>query len=94
MTATTTGLTTSQVQSLIQQTLIQHRNALNNIISLYAWTSGLATADMQAAAGLSAVADAHAEAILHSTGLPPDTYPQPASSYPYAASQSQVIGPQ
>jgi hypothetical protein len=49
---------------------------------------------MQAAAGLSAVADAHAEAILHSTGLPPDTYPQPASSYPYAASQSQVIGPQ
>jgi len=101
--ATTTGLSTSQVQSLIQQKLLTLRNALSDITELHTWTSGLAQADMETAAGLSAadaltylsaVADAAAVASIYSTGQPPGTYPQPASEYVYGATSAQVIGPQ
>ena len=101
--AVSTGLSPAQVQSLIQSALIGHRAALNRITDLYRWTSGLTLSDMETAAGLSAadaavylsaVADANAEVQIHLTGFPPGTYPQPATGYPYSASQAQVIGPQ
>ena len=100
--AVNTGLSQAQVQANIQQKLLNLRNALNDITDLYKWTSSLAVSDLESAAGLSAadatvylsaVADANAEAVLHATGAPPDTYPQPSSDYIYSASQSQVIGP-
>lgn len=92
MTAVTTGLSTAQVQMRIISVLLAHRQALNDVQNLYKWSSGLAVADMAAAAGLStadaqaymtAIADANAEASIHNTGQPPNTYPQAASSYPY-----------
>jgi hypothetical protein len=101
--ATATGLSPSQVVSLIQQGLIMHRKALETMQDLYRWTSTLNVADMATATGLStadattylsAVADANAEAQIHFTGLPPQSYPQPASDYVYATTQVQVIGPQ
>lgn len=101
--AVTTGLSQAQVQALIIAKLLAHRNALDAIMDLYRWTSGLAASDLATAAGLStadanaylaAVADANAEASLHFNGLPPGTYPQPPVSYPYGASQAQVTGPQ
>jgi hypothetical protein len=42
----------------------------------------------------SALADANALYQFYDTGLPPSTYPQPASAYVYGASQRIVIGPQ
>src|SRR5690348_3829278 len=81
--------------------LKEHRRALEVVNDLYAWSSGVSAADLEAApysmsasdaaALLSAIADAHAEYLLHTTGLPPGTYPQPSSAYVYAASQNQVI---
>ena len=97
-----TGLTQAQTLASIQGKLINLRNALSEVSELYGWTSGLAQADMEAAAGLSAgdastalsaVADANALAQVYATGQPPGTYPQASSAYPYAASQRQVIGP-
>jgi hypothetical protein len=101
--ATTTGLSPAQVQALIIQALVNHRNALNQLQNLYKWSSGLQVSDMETAAGvsqadattyLSALADGNAEAVTHFTGLPPGSYPQPASTYVYGATQAQVIGPQ
>lgn len=103
MTAVNSGLSPAQVQASIVAKLKAHRDALNDINNLFTWASGLAVSDMEAAAGLnasdaqaymSAIFDAHAEYSFHVTGLPPNTYPQPGSSYPYGASQAQVIGPQ
>jgi hypothetical protein len=103
MTATTTGLSPAQVVSLIQTKLIAHRNALNDLQDLYRWTSGLAVADMETAAGLSAadastylsaVADGNAEANTHYNGTPGGAYPAPSSDYIYANTQAQVVGPQ
>lgn len=101
--AVATGLTQGQVVSIIQQALVAHRAALENLQNIYRWTSGLSVPDMVTATGLStadatvylsAIADANAEAQIHFTGLPPGTYPQPASDYVYAATQAQVTGPQ
>jgi hypothetical protein len=83
--------------------LKSHRDALTAINSEFSWTSEIGAADLEAApfnmsaadaaALLTAVNDAHAEYLIHTTGLPPSTYPQPGSAYIYAASQSAVIGP-
>jgi len=86
----------------VTQRLLALRNALDAVQDLYGWSSGISLADLEAigfsaadaSSLLSAVADAHALAEIYSTGLPPGTYPQPASAYVYAASQRQVIGPQ
>ena len=96
-----TGLTAATVAQNVIAVLKNHRRALEDVSELYAWSSGIATADLQAigfsatdaAALLSAIADAHAEYLLYATGLPPSTYPQPARAYVYAATQSGVIGP-
>lgn len=83
--------------------LKSHRQALNALNDLYSWSSGITPADLEAApynmtaadanALLSAIADAHAEYMIHATGQPPGTYPQASSAYVYSASQNQVVGP-
>jgi hypothetical protein len=86
----------------VQAKLVALRKAFDDIATLYAWSSGVSSADLQAigfsaadaATILSAIADAHAEYLIRTTGQPPGTYPQAASAYVYAASQTQVIGPQ
>lgn len=93
----TQAIVTQQVQAKL--TALQ--DALNAVTSLYQWSSGVSAADLEAlgfsaadaGAILSAVADAHAVAQIYVTGLPPSTYPQPASAYVYEASQARVIGP-
>lgn len=97
------SLSGAQVMNLVRDTLIRHRAALKDIGDLYAWTSGITAADLEALpdgiaaadanAILSAMADAHAEYLIHTTGQPPGTYPQAASAYVYANSQTAVIGP-
>lgn len=85
----------------IQQVLANHRAALEAVNKVYGWSSGISAEDLTAigiAADdapkiLSAIADAHAEYLLHTTGLPPQSYPQPPSGYVYAASQNAVLGP-
>ncbi len=84
--------------------LIAHHRALADLAGLYAWTSGLSAADLTAAplsmasadanAILAAVADAHAEYLIHTTGQAPGSYPQVTGTpYNYSASQTAVIGP-
>lgn len=95
-------ITEAQVIQLVQQKLLALREALNEVADLYNWTAGISSGDLvslgfaSADAGLilSAVADANAIASIYSTGLPPSTYPQPASTYVYQSSQARVIGPQ
>jgi hypothetical protein len=95
-------ITQAMVNQLVTQKLLALRVALHDVIDLYKWTSGLANADLvaigfaSADAGdiLSAAADANALAQIDATGLPPSTYPQPASAYVYATSRAAVIGPQ
>lgn len=101
----TTGLTQAQILASIQGKLINLRNALNDAQSLYTWSSGISAADLEgvgfspsdSAALLAAISDADALAQIYRTGQPPGAgeggYPQATSSYVYAASQSQVIGP-
>lgn len=91
-----------QIISNVQSKLLSIRIALDGIAELYRWSSGVAAADLQAAPFsmtatdaatlLAAIADAHALALIYTTGLPPASYPQPASAYNYSASQSQVMG--
>jgi hypothetical protein len=97
------NLSGGQVLSLVQAALVRHRAALKDINDLYAWTSGITPADLEGLGGglseadagaiLSAVADAHAEYLIHTTGQPPGSYPQAGSAYIYANSQTAVIGP-
>ena len=76
-------------------------NVLQSVQDLYAWASGQTTEDLEAlglSAGdlqfiQSAMADANAVAEILFTGLPPGTYPQPASAYVYATSMRQIMGP-
>lgn len=78
------------------------RNILQEISDLQSYLSAQTDADLIAlgftAADLSfvrsAIADANALAQIFRTGLPPGTYPQPASAYVYAASMRQITGPQ
>lgn len=86
----------------VQQRLVALRSALMNAQELFGWSSSVTQADLvsagfssaDASTLLSAIADANALASIYATGVPPATYPQPASAYVYAASQRQVIGPQ
>lgn len=97
------NMSASQITGIVQEALSAHRAALERVNDLFAWTSGIGAADLEAApismpaadagALLSAIADAHAEYQLHTTGLPPATYPQPAQAFVYGASQTAVLGP-
>jgi hypothetical protein len=85
----------------VQSRLVTLRNALDAAVQLQGWASAVAVTDLEgigftaadAQALLSAIADANALAQIYLTGLPPSTYPQPASAYVYAASQRAIIGP-
>lgn len=95
------GITAVIVTQRVQSKLGALRDALNDVADEYRWTSGVSAGDLEgigfSAAGanavLSAVADANAVAQIYETGLPPGSYPQPASAYPYEASQAIVLGP-
>lgn len=95
-------LTAAVVAGNVQQRLIALRSALEGVQDLAGWSSGVSAADLEAigfsaadaATLLSAIADAAALADIYATGLPPSSYPQPASAYVYANSQRAVVGPQ
>src|SRR5260370_35727992 len=84
----------------VQQTLKALQKAFDEINDVFGWSSGVSQADLvavgfvagDATALLTAINDAHAEYVLRTTGLPPSTYPQPASVYVYAQSQNAQIG--
>lgn len=84
------------------QFLINLRDTFEQVSDLEAWLSAQSDADLEAlgfSAGdlsmlRSALADANALGLIYTTGLPPGTYPQPASAYIYATSQRAIIGPQ
>jgi hypothetical protein len=92
----------AQVAANIVSRLASLRNALQEVQNLYAWSSGTTAADFETYSGYStedgpsvqaAIADANALAEIYLTGLPPSTYPQPASAYVYETTQAAVIGP-
>jgi hypothetical protein len=95
------GITQDQVAQDAQAKFIALRAALNDLEDLYGWASGVAAADLEALgfssadAGtlLAAINDANAFAQIYSAGLPPGSYPQPASAYAYAGTMRQVMGP-
>jgi hypothetical protein len=95
------GITQAYVTNNAQSKLAALRNALDDAENFYLWLSAYSQADLvnlgfssaDAQAILSAAADANALVQLYRTGLPPGTYPQPASAYVYATSQRVIIGP-
>jgi hypothetical protein len=96
-----TGQSQAQILANVQTKLSNFRAALLECANLYSWSSGISSQDLvgigfsaaDADALLTAINDAHAEYLIHTTGVPPSTYPQPASGYVYMASQNAVIGP-
>jgi hypothetical protein len=97
------GITEAYIVSNAQNKLAALRDALIGCEQFYQWLSVYAQSDLQAApismdtastgSLFSAFADANALYQIYTTGLPPGTYPQPASAYTYATSQRVVIGP-
>jgi hypothetical protein len=104
------GMTAQALINHVAQRLLAHREALTKMAELYKWSSGVSSADLtaQPPAGpglaqpdadaiLSAIADARAEYLIHTTGQAPATYPQVPTSAPgpyiYETSQNRVIGP-
>jgi hypothetical protein len=95
------GLTEQGITSRTITVLSNLRDALTQAADLQAWMSGVAVADLEvlgfttadANAVKSACADGEALFEYYQNGKPPSTYPQPASTYVYGASQRQVIGP-
>lgn len=94
--------TAATVSAYASTVLYNLRRAFNEAAELQAWVSAQSDADLNSlfpdanyvAALKSAAADAGAEAQIHNTGLPPNTYPQPTAAYIYGASQRLIIGPQ
>lgn len=94
--------TATELIDAVKRALINHRESLQTLGDLHDWSSGISLSDLTSApvnmsstdaqAILTAINDAHAEYLIHTTGLPPNTYPQPASAYIYEASQNAVIG--
>ena len=82
--------------------LIELRSDLEKCADLQGWISAHSQADLvamgldsgTATALMSAMADAAALSQIYNTGLPPGSYPQPASAYVYGTSQRAIIGPQ
>lgn len=93
------SVTEVEILQQAQNALLNLRRALQQCADLYAFTSGVPTADLEAlgftpadtAAVLSGIADANALASLYETGSLPDSYTLP---YVFGASQRVVIGPQ
>jgi hypothetical protein len=97
------GLNAQQLNNTAALVFRNLRSALKAAQELYSWASGVSSAELVTAGFsstadadtyLSAAADANALYQIFLTGLPPASYPQPASAYVYAASMTRVIGPQ
>lgn len=99
----TNGMTQAQILASVQGKLNNLANAFEDINKLYRWSSSLAAADLEAAplsfsaadatAIQTAINDAHAEFMIHTTGQAPGTYPQVTGPYTYGTSQSALLGP-
>jgi hypothetical protein len=102
----TDNITPVQLIAMAAQRLWEFHQALKGIEELQSLLAGISVADLQAtgSGGLglsqqyaqgvkSAFADADAVRQIWETGLPPGTYPQPASAYPYSASAYPIMGP-
>jgi hypothetical protein len=97
------GITEQYIINNAQAKLSALRDSLTDCEQFYQWLITNAQSDIEAApismdtastsALFTAFADANALYQIYSTGLPPGTYPQPASAYTYATSQRVVIGP-
>jgi hypothetical protein len=104
------GMSATALLNHVGGKLLAHRKALAELADLYKWSSGVSSADLtaQPPAGpgltqpdadalLSAIADARAEYLIHTTGQAPASYPQVPTSAPgpyiYETSQNRVIGP-
>lgn len=97
------GITQAYIVNNAQAKLAALRRALEDVADFDKWLSSYAPADLEAApvsmdavsaqAIFNAFADASALAQIYLSGMPPSTYPQPASAYVYATSQRVVIGP-
>lgn len=95
------SLSASQIIAIVQEALGAHRAALQRLNEIYAWTSSISAADLEAApvsmpaadanALLAAVADAHGEYLIHTAGSDPNHPINPP--YAYAASQTALLGP-
>lgn len=97
------GITEAYIVNNAQAKLAALRNALEDCENFYLWLIANSQSDLEAApismdtastsALFTAFADANALYQIYATGLPPSTYPQPASAYVYATSQRVIIGP-
>ena len=95
------GITQVSVASSAIARLQALRRALDDVQDMNAWLAGQSPTDLsgigfssQDAGSLkSAFADAGALWQLYNQGTVPGSYPQPASTYVYGASQRQVLGP-
>lgn len=91
--------TDAQVLGNTVNALIGLRKAYERIEELHSFTAGVAVADLTglgldpgtAQGILNALADAHGEYMIRTTGSDPRN---PGAGYIYAASQNQLIGPQ
>ncbi len=96
------GLTKEIIRGQVTSRLVNARRALREAADVYAWLSAYSSADLVAVgftqedadALFSAAADISALYGIYTTGLPPSSYPQPASAYVYANSGRVVTGPQ
>ena len=94
------AITLAQVQGNIQAQLANHQRALEALNDTYTWLSAYSASDLvalgyssaDATATLNAVADAHAEYLIHTTGQAPGSYPQVTGPYNYSTSQHVIVG--
>jgi len=86
-----------QLIGQVQQGLMAMRAAMAAVSDMYAWSSGVSSAELVACglpqadadALLSAIADAHGIAMIFNTGSDPRN---PPANYVYGASVRRVIG--
>jgi hypothetical protein len=97
------GITSAYIVNNAQSKLSALRDALIDCEEFYQWLITNQQSDLEASpismdtastsALFNAFADANAVYQIYTTGQPPGTYPQAASTYVYATSQRVVIGP-
>lgn len=98
------GISKDYIVNNAQAKLAALQRAIEDVANFYKWLSAYSVADLEDASTINmdaasaqaiftAFADANALAQINETGLPPASYPQPASAYVYANSQRVVIGP-
>lgn len=89
-----------------QDIYLRLRTVLHDIDDHYAWLSAQGDNDLgqggEGSLGLTpaqiatlrgAAADANAVRLIIQDALPPSTYPQPASAFPYLVNMKEITGP-